>query len=129
MKPQKYKFAEGIERKDSNDCTVVALSNMCDIPYDDAFSILSRNGRKPGKGFHFYFFLIKHNYKILGKQLIKLPVEFKTLNQFLELNLEGNFLIFVRQHVLVIKNNQIHDTFFKNYRIKHVFLIKDIPNE
>lgn len=35
---------------DKNDCTVVMVSVVCDIPYDEAFSRLKAEGRRNGKG-------------------------------------------------------------------------------
>lgn len=38
--------------KSHNDCTVMALANATGLPYDEAYDILAKAGRKPHKGFH-----------------------------------------------------------------------------
>lgn len=120
--------SQEIERKEKNDCTVVALAHMCDISYEKAYKYLELHGRKKEKGMFFERFISKMGYKLFNKKLIKMP-KFNTLNQFLEANLNGNYLVMVRGHVFVVKDGKIFDTHIKNYRIINIYLIKEIINE
>lgn len=39
--------------KQNNDCTVVCFAVLFNLPYDEAFDILNKQGRQNNKGFHF----------------------------------------------------------------------------
>lgn len=96
---------------ETNDCTVRALSNAFDIPYEKAHGFLKKKGRKDKRGFHFYTI-----FKSTKCSLFKHRVSFhdkphKSLATFVKQHPEGTFIIGLNKHVTVLREGVIIDSF------------------
>jgi len=111
---------------ESNDCTVVALSQAFDIPYENVHELCKKFGRKDGQGFHIQAKLLGH----LKDKLTIRPTWFGfSLRVFLKVmndnKVEHTFIILVKGHMLCVKNGKRMDGGTdNNVRIERCFLVK-----
>lgn len=99
---------------ETQDCSVMAIALTYDISYQESHRALAKCGRIAGHGFytrHALSYLteqygIAHTYIDLPKQLNGSRYTNKTIANFLPV---GNYLIFVKGHVLPMINGKIYD--------------------
>lgn len=128
---------------ESNDCTVRALANAADIPYEVAHRTLKKHGRKDRKG---ATFKTLHNaYEESGFRLTKICGDGKrarfairnvdntpwaegiTFGKLLEqLPQSGEYIINVTGHAVAVVNGKVIDTFNNNARKRVVAVYKRI---
>ena len=130
-----------------NDCTVLALSTVTPLTYREAHKLLADAGRSFGRGFHLRRWL-KHEpnlipgvqftvmYDWLTAPLIsKIDLESGlesirtrnlTVGQFMKSKPQGNYLVFVRQHVFTVIDGTIHDSFLPGSRriVKKIYKVE-----
>lgn len=94
---------------EKNDCSVRAIAKCLGIPYDKAYSILVKQGRKQDRPFHVVPYLKRH-CKFDGAQH-KLQYNYKIvkLHQFAEDNPEGSYVVLVNRHVTACIDGTIYD--------------------
>jgi hypothetical protein len=121
-----YKGIRPEGNKDRNDCTVVAVSVLCDIPYEEASAKLAAVGRIRNKGLapHLYQKVMNE----LGFVIRRLSVKSKTVRT-LERELAANYgdcrcMIHIRRHVLAWNGREIVDwSKDRQHRIDYVDLV------
>lgn len=102
--------------KQKNDCTVRAIALACEIPYDQAYDVLKKAGRKSNQGFEFSGF-IKKQPCINGKRLQWRPFQAvkgqprMKPETFIQQFPKGKFILSIAGHVSVVINGINHDTF------------------
>lgn len=114
-------------KHETNDCTVLALSNALDIPYETAHSYIKTHGkRKEGKGISFYGFMMCHKAKLQEDFNISFwdndEKKFNTVNRLIRFgNRQATYLVLVNGHLTCVKEGRIVDRFAKNWRIRKVW--------
>ena len=132
---QSYKDIKKIAyQNDTNCCTVISASIIFDKDYKKIHSYFAENGRKNGKGLSWYEYkkLIKnlakkYGFKVCTYRLIPSIYSWSwkskeneslcfvnsrtglTVNNFSDYLPKGNYLLGVKNHVLAVKNNIVHD--------------------
>jgi len=134
---QNYKDIKKIAfENDNNCCTVISASIIFNKDYNKIHSYFAQNGRKNGKGLGWYTYknlmrnlAEKYGFKLctyeLTKYLIKNTWSWQnrenealcfvnsrtalTVNNFDNYLPKGDYLLGVKNHVLAVKNNVVHD--------------------
>lgn len=98
---------------DSKDCSVIAISIACRIPYDVAHDVCRKNGRKNNRGFWpektfsdlkdlgYVFEEVKNIKQKNGSKYTP-----KTIGNKLK---KGYYLCYVKSHVFAVKNGNVCD--------------------
>tara|TARA_B100000886_G_scaffold303110_1_gene233580 strand:- start:20294 stop:20692 length:399 start_codon:yes stop_codon:yes gene_type:complete len=110
-----------IDRKgDRNSCTVIALSVIANIAFEDAQKILSRAGRKFNKGFNIKKWVrVAKRYGKLdqaplwGYRFKQVRTLFKEEPEYLSQN---TVIVLTSRHVFVVKDGNIEDWMTKGRR-------------
>lgn len=93
-----------LELTERNDCTVLALSKVLDIPYEDAHSYMAQHGRKHRKGAQ-----VSRAYPAKGLQWHELGKSF-TLGGLIKSGLlPQRAVIHTNSHVMAYVNGMVHD--------------------
>lgn len=101
------------------DCTVRAIANAYDLPYDSAERFMEMLGRKPDKTF-----LFEPLADILDAQELTGFYTGQTMRTVLRFIQNGIYIVLVRRHVFAVRNGVIHDTGqFVNYRVKRLWKV------
>jgi len=130
---------------ESNDCTVRALANAADVPYDVAHRVLKKHGRPDRKGATFK--TLHGAYEECGFRLVSLHGDGKrarfaarhtdidsrkwqdgiTFGKLVEqLPPYGEYIINVTGHAVAVVNGKVIDTFHNNARKRVVAVYKRI---
>lgn len=131
---------------ESNDCTVRALANAADVPYDVAHRVLKKHGRKDRRGATFK--TLNGAYEECGFRLVSLHGDGKrarfaarhtgteharkwvdgiTFGKLVEsLPPYGEYIINVTGHAVAVVNGKVIDTFHNNARKRVVAVYKRI---
>ena len=126
---------------ESSDCTVRALANAAEIPYDVAHSVLKKHGRKDRKGATFA--TLHAAYEECGFRLTKICgdgkrsrfaarhtgaewVEGITFGKLVDQLKYGEYIINVTGHAVAVVNGKVIDTFHNNARKRVVAVYKRI---
>jgi len=130
MKEYSYQELANIGRKyykDRNFCTVVALAVTCQQAFGKCYHTMKRLGRKDGHG----AFGVLDGVKILGYNATRIDHELvynrqvKTVTKLLPAT--GHYMVFVRGHVLAVRNGQVIDwTEGRAHRIMSVWKIERV---
>jgi hypothetical protein len=116
------------DHRETNDCTVIAVSVACGISYAKAHALLAAAGRKPRKGLSQY----KYHPVIeaLGFEVVKITDQFKsktvrTIERELAAKYGGiKILVNVPRHVLAWDGTQIVDwSAGRIHRVENVYAI------
>lgn len=123
LQEESRKFGE------KNDCTVKAFAIVTGMTYEDSRREMARVGRRTRKALATNNALFNHNMiralKLNGFDVKQVQCKSKTVKT-LQRNIKSNgrFLVFVRGHVLAIKNKQVEDwTKSRCHRIKSVWRV------
>ena len=87
------------------DCSVKAVAAATGVSYDKARAELAKYGRRHRKGASTW--LIKNVLREMGFDLEKVDVKAKTVRTVERELTYGTYLIFVRGHVLAMKNAEV----------------------
>lgn len=130
---------------ESSDCTVRALANAAEIPYDVAHALLKKHGRKDRKGATFK--TLHAAYEEAGFRLISLHGDGKraryaarhtgteharkwqdgiTFGKLVDKLQYGEYIINVTGHAVAVVNGKVIDTFHNNARKRVVAVYKRI---
>lgn len=140
---------------EKRDCAVIAISIFCDVSYNEAHEALARAGRKPGHG-TYRFMQAQAVRELTGKNFVahdveekfwvkektefernirsKYPEKYNTKNltvKQIEKFPEAwahikNALIFVRGHVLCLRDGVVHDwSKGKRMHIEEIWIMED----
>jgi hypothetical protein len=129
---------------ETNDCTVRALANAAEIPYDVAHRVLKKHGRKDRKGATFA--TLNAAYQECGFRLVSLHGDGKracfaarhtntdsrkwkdgiTFGKLVEQIPYGEYIINVTGHAVAVVNGKVIDTFHNNARKRVVAVYKRI---
>jgi len=120
---------------EKKDCTVRALSNACDLSYEESHELLRKySGRENGKGTWFHLFMAnpqvkklllkKHNISYWDLPIHKTP----SINRLIEYRKQGTFLVWVRGHITVIKDGAVVDLNCKNWHVEQIWQVAKIKN-
>ncbi len=132
-----YRGATSSTGNEHNDCTVRALANAIDMPYDQAHALLKKHGRKDRKGA--YFPTMKAAYEEAGfivnavygttKRALHAAYVTKekakqgiTLGKLLPTLGFGEYIVNTTGHAVAVVNGKIIDT-FDNPANKHVVAV------
>lgn len=111
---------------ENRDCTVRALANAADMPYQQAHALLKKHGRKDRRGAYFHTmmeaykeagFVVRSLHGTTGSaryasRLTKMKAqEGITLERVLDRLSVGEFIVNVTGHALAVVNGKIIDTF------------------
>jgi len=116
---------EGYDFRDNNNCTVLAMVNMFNLTYQRAYDIMASLGRVRGKGFGFHWMingLVNSTYKrheiFNSVEISHAEVDWKwnTLTKFLLDHPTGNYFVFTKCHVLVVRDGVLIDNRFSPKR-------------
>ena len=115
MKPRKRNFSSkdltftdsGRFDFETNDCTVRAIVNTCDISYDEAWLIMQKIGRKPRRGANFNIFIRLYRERFNIEELRLPPL---TLNTIIPIMIKGKYIIRIKRHVFAVVDGKILDT-------------------
>lgn len=115
--------------KETNDCTVMALSSAYGMPYRKAHKALRRCGRVNGMGFTIERVLDRE--KAFGKttELIQIAKRGKqkpmTQAEFAKAYPQGDFILRFRLHVASCKDGVIYDNQNHSWKIYYAYRISD----
>lgn len=115
--------------REKSDCTVRALSNVLQIPYEEAHQFIKKHcKRKNGVGVRTFELLnlFNKNKGVFSKQFnvgIWEEKRFKTVNQLINNKPNGRFYVLVRAHATAVINGQVADMVSKNWHIEHCWEI------
>jgi hypothetical protein len=93
--------------KDTNNCTICALSTAAGIPYNEAYEIGKKAGRKNGRGF-----ITRKLMEVARKNGIdyrKIKTTGITIQKFLKKYPTGRFVVNRRGHAFAIIDGTIYD--------------------
>lgn len=93
--------------KDNNNCTICALSTAAGIPYNEAFAIGVKAGRKTGRGFQTT--KLMEVARKFGIDFRKIKSGSITIQKFLVKYPVGRFVVRRRGHCFCIINGVIYD--------------------
>lgn len=105
--------------KQTNDCTVRAMAHVLDLPYDTAYDMLAKAGRKCNQGFHITKFLEQFLYNpkgFRGYAIEKLSFPAvkgqKRMNpvSFCEQYPKGRYICRTAKHVFAVIDGIVYDT-------------------
>lgn len=132
----KARFNERGSILENRDCSVIALSVVCNVPYQTAHEALKACGRKNGRGTNIVFIeraLEKLGYKVAKRYhywdfqqfISKYPRPHNTLkgvtthhprrfSKVWKEHFSGAYLMITRGHILAIKDATVHDWSINN---------------
>lgn len=93
--------------KDNNNCTICALSTAAGIPYNEAYEIGVKAGRKNGKGF--VTAKLMETARDNGIKYHKIKSGTITIQKFLKKYPTGRYVVRRRNHAFAIINGIIYD--------------------
>jgi hypothetical protein len=119
---------------EDNDCTVITLKHAFGLTYKQAHSMLRWQGRKPRGGFDLSTFLINlrdYDMTIKGKTVLAFRNYYGAgykMQTFLKTHPKGTWIVYVREHVLCVKDGVIFDaaageSVKKNYTVFYYYKI------
>lgn len=126
-----YEKAQRIsaEMNERNDCTVKAIAIACDKPYRMVHAMLKAEGRRDRQGCYLpaqFATFNKLGYKlteVAGEAPFKFGGTVTTLTK--RLPSKGNFVAYVRGHIIAVKNGKIEDwTEGRRHRILQVYKVE-----
>lgn len=94
---------------EKNDCTVRAISNAFDVPYETAHSFLANNGRQNKHGIPFVATIGRKARVIFGRRISYHKRPKKTIGTFAKKHPTGTYILLVYRHATVLKNGVIID--------------------
>lgn len=108
----KIKISKEREKfKETNDCTVIAWTNVFDCEYSKAHSYLKKFGRPNRKGM--YTKQIRAALEACTKAKIKIgPYDIKnkiSVSNFVKKHSKGRYYVLVRGHAFAIKDGIVYD--------------------
>jgi len=126
MKQIKVAPHENSGIKDNNNCTICALSTAAGIPYNEAYEIGIKAGRKNGKGFP----TIKLMQTAIenGIKINRIISDRITVQKFLAKYPTGRFIVRRRNHAFAIINGIIYDH-LKNRPLQRITDIWEIESK
>jgi len=93
--------------KDTNNCTICALSTAAGIPYNEAYEIGKKAGRKNGRGF--YTSKLMKTARKNGIVYRKIKTGGITIQKFLQKNPIGRFVVDRSGHAFAVIDGTIYD--------------------
>ena len=111
---------------ETNDCSVKAVSILCDVPYHVAHKALKLQGRKNRKGSN--YFSIMFAIKSLGFKVQEVKHIAKTMTTITRdpVVQDGYFAVFTRGHIASVVNGKVEDwTDGRRHKVKEV--VKVMP--
>lgn len=115
--------------REKSDCTVRALSNVLQIPYEEAHQLIKKQcKRRNGVGVRTFELLnlFNKNKHIFTKRYnvnIWEEKRFSTINQLIKAKPNGRFYVLVSRHATAVIDGQVADMVSKNWRIEHCWEI------
>ena len=123
---------------DKGCCSVISMATACNMPFEQAQDLLKSVGRQHGKGVqmpqiqHAYMKYNKvlkcvhENYKSIGAQSRHLETLSQTCRRFNK----GTYVVFVRGHVLTIKNGVPQDwtKSTSRHRVRAVYTVANLDS-
>lgn len=102
--------------REASDCTVRALATATDSTYKQAHTFMATNGRRNGKGHAFASVLARHDYAVLGCNILPANIFNRARglrtallrNPFLR---KGTWIIQMPRHVVTLRNGVLLDSF------------------
>jgi hypothetical protein len=108
--------AEGV-KTEKNACTVIALSTVCGIPYDEAYKIAAAAGRRPARGFYSKM-LLQHAEKHEGFNFHEIKCNGKLLKDFINEYPTGKYFVTKRGHAFSVIDGVVKDNMLSGPRTK-----------
>ena len=105
-----------------NDCTVVAISQAFNIPYENAHNLCKAFGRENGNGFHV-------DAKLLGMMKNRLMILPQYTGHQVRFTLkhtsaDATYIVLVPGHMFCVKNNQCQDGLDNSHKtIRRIFKV------
>lgn len=99
---------------ETRDCTVRAISNAFDVPYEIAHKFMAKNGRKNKHGVPFITIIGTRPRVLFGRRIAWHKRPKKTIGSFVKSHSTGTYIISLKRHVFVLKDGVIIDTFRPN---------------
>ena len=130
-----------INPKESNDCTVRALANAANIPYETAHNLLRKHGRKSARGCNSDVWHKAYNeagFRLLGiygttartrhmsRKLDVNPKSGITIGRMLPSLGDGAYIVVITGHALAIVDGNIIDTGFSKSGASVVALYRKV---
>lgn len=115
--------------REKSDCTVRALSNVLQIPYEEAHQFIKYYcKRKNGTGvrtFELLNLFNKNKQVFINRFNVSLWEEkrFKTINQLIKAKPNGRFYVLVSRHATAVIDGQVADMGSRNWHIEHCWEI------
>ena len=114
----KIEKATGSDVKvEKNACTVIALSTVCGIPYDEAYKIAAAAGRRPKRGFYSTL-LLSYAEKTKGFNFHEIDFNGKTLKDFVSAYPTGKYFVTKRGHAFSVIDGVVKDNMLSGPRTK-----------
>ena len=109
---QVYNWAQYEEARDArnedNDCTVVSLAFLLDLPYGLAHGIMRATaGRQHRQPAHMH--LAVEAYPAVFKEVEGMPIEGISLAEFCRVHSTGRYWVRVTGHALAVINGKVYD--------------------
>lgn len=105
-------------KRESNTCSVRAISLACNIPFHEAYAITRSAGRKPGRRVRTFDVLNgihKHGIQCDNQSHLYFQM---TVNQLSQMLPSGRYIIRTKGHVFAVINGTIYDTYCEGKRRK-----------
>lgn len=94
---------------ETRDCTVRAISNAFEVPYEVAHKFMSKNGRIAKHGVPFNTVIGRKPRVIFGKRIAYHKAPHKTVGTFIKKHPTGTYIIAIAHHVFVLKDGVVID--------------------
>ena len=107
----------GRDRSEERDCCVRAIAIAANIPYAEAHSMLAAHGRIDNHRTQRFVFLMDV-WKKIGQYKIFRVQGGGTLNQFMNEDAPGRFIVRIRGHAFAVVNGTIHDMLLSGGRCR-----------
>lgn len=99
--------AERERMGETNDCTVVSLAQVLEIPYGEAHGIMRAHGRQHRRGMHMW--PVADSYPSVLSMVKGLAIDEISLAEFCRAHSVGRYWVEVTGHALAVVNGKILD--------------------
>lgn len=118
---------EGRSPDNRNDCSVIALAYAFDLPYQKAYDICKKAGRKHNEGFHLWNVLKVNRHKkskqIFGRRVGWHDRPKSTVGKFQKRHPKGIYIIRVGGHIFTMIDGVIFNQYRKTSIISYYYYV------
>jgi hypothetical protein len=114
-------YGPWMRSQERNDCGVVALANVADLPYDTAYAIAKASGRRARC--ISYADRVAEAARVAGVRVRKLALRRRTLGRFVRERPVGRYYVRVGHHIVAVVNGTVTDGTKLTRIVTHAYAI------